>query len=139
MTAPMEINWDDLCKMAGPYPLEAFEFVSEGLGFTVEQIESARLEEEWGFVGMEGPHVSGQELCLGLRDFAIKQYGLLAPMVLRHWNVNQTVDFGRIVFAMIDFGLMKKNDSDSIEDFQGVFEFDEAFARDCIIDRISSN
>jgi len=69
--------------------------------------------------------VSGQQLCLGLRDFAIKQYGLLAKTLLSRWNIKSTEDFGHIVYAMVDAGLMRKNDDDSLDDFRGVFDFDD--------------
>ena len=133
-----EVDFGALQKTAGPYPLEAFEFVREGLGFTVEQLQQIRGEPL--IMGdEEDRHVSGQELCLGLRDFAIRQYGLMAPAVLHHWNVRRTSDFGRIVFAMIDYGLMRKNDRDSIEDFQDVFDFDIEFDRDRVLAMLSSN
>jgi uncharacterized repeat protein (TIGR04138 family) len=47
--------------------------------------------------------------------------------VLERWGIHKTDDFGRIVFAMIDANLMRKSDEDAFEDFQRVFEFDEAF------------
>jgi uncharacterized repeat protein (TIGR04138 family) len=78
----------------------------------------------------ESRHVTGQQLCLGLRDFAIRRYGMMAPAVLRAWNLRSTDDFGRIVFAMIEHGLMSKTADDSLEDFRSVYDFDEAFGRD---------
>jgi uncharacterized repeat protein (TIGR04138 family) len=72
-------------------------------------------------------HISGQQLCLGLRDYAILQYGRLARTVLSSWGVRRTEDFGRIVFAMVEAGWMRKQDDDTIEDFENVFDFDEAF------------
>ena len=63
----------------------------------------------------------------------------MALAVLHHWNVRRTSDFGRIVFAMIDYGLMRKNDRDSIEDFQDVFDFDIEFDRDRVLAMLSSN
>ena len=74
-------------------------------------------------------HVSGQQLCLALRDLAIEKYGLLAGTVLRHWGVHSTSDFGRIVFALVDSGLLSKQPTDSIRDFDNVFDFREAFDR----------
>ena len=56
----------------------------------------------------------------------------MAPAVLKHWNVKRTDDFGRIVFAMVDAGLMTKTPDDSIEDFRGVFDFTEAFSREAL-------
>jgi uncharacterized repeat protein (TIGR04138 family) len=125
-----EIDWNKMIATAGPYPIEAFQFVQQGLGHTVERVE------QYGGLHGEGKHVSGQQLCMGLRDFAIQQYGLLAPVVLRRWNVLRTDDFGRLVFAMVDHGLMSKTDEDTLDDFRGVFDFDEAFARDQVLQQV---
>ena len=64
---------------------------------------------------------------MGLRDYAIEQYGLLARAVLASWGVHRTEDFGRMVFAMIEVGSMSKTPQDTPEDFRGVFDFAEAF------------
>lgn len=37
------------------------------------------------------------------------------------------MDFGKIVFAMVESGIMHKTPEDNIEDFRDVFDFDEAF------------
>jgi uncharacterized repeat protein (TIGR04138 family) len=72
-------------------------------------------------------HVSGRELCWGLRDFALERWGLLARVVLESWRVKDTYDFGKIVFGFIDFDLMRKQPDDDVEDFHEVFSFQEAF------------
>jgi uncharacterized repeat protein (TIGR04138 family) len=74
-------------------------------------------------------HVSGRDLCWGLRDFALERWGLLARVVLEAWRVRNTLDFGRIVFGFIDFEMMRKQPEDTIEDFKDVFAFGEAFDR----------
>lgn len=123
MNAEIALFWDKLKGKAGRFPPEAFCFVQEGLRFTVDKLfENKDIETE------AGRHVSGQELCLGLRDYAIQQYGLLARAVLASWGVTRTEDFGKLVFIMVEAELMKKTDEDSIEDFQGVFDFDEVFS-----------
>ncbi len=116
------LNWKALREKAGPYPPEAFAFVQHGLRYTIEQVRKNDSS-----VPTEGRHVSGQELCLGLRDYALQQYGLLARTVLGRWCIGRTEDFGRIVFAMVEAGLMRKTDEDRMEDFRAVFDFDEAF------------
>lgn len=123
------VNWKAIRQKAGPYPDEAFKFVQEGLRHTAKMVhgESAVRESPSGPVGPER-HVNGAQLCLGLRDFAIQRYGMLARTVLERWSIRKTDDFGRIVFAMIDAGLMRKSEEDSFADFQAVFEFDEAFS-----------
>lgn len=75
----------------------------------------------------ESRHVSGAQLCDGLRDFAIRQYGLLAGTVLRSWGLTSTSDFGNIVFAMIEVGLFRKTQEDTREEFDGLFTIDDAF------------
>jgi uncharacterized repeat protein (TIGR04138 family) len=72
-------------------------------------------------------HVSGRELCWALRDNALKRWGIMARVVLESWSVRSTVDFGRIVFGFIEFDMMRKQDGDSIEDFNEVYNFAEAF------------
>ena len=108
------------------YPAAAFQFVVDGLGFTTERAFGQYLSEGLPLPDMR--HVTGQQLCLGLREFAIERFGMLAPCVLRHWNISRTEDFGRIVYALIEAGRLDKSADDSIEDFHAVFDFDEAFS-----------
>ena len=118
----------DILAKAGPYPLAAYQFVQEGLRYTVRHVHDERVNDP----GLPGAavteHVSGQQLCLGLRDYAIDQYGLLALAVLGHWGIQRTDDFGRMVFAMIEAGAMSKTQQDTPEDFRAVYDFAEAFA-----------
>lgn len=72
-------------------------------------------------------HVSGRDLCWGLRDYAIRRWGMLARQVLESWSVSRTDDFGQIVFGFIELKLMQKQSHDTREDFHDVFDFEEAF------------
>ncbi|MCC7086269.1 MAG: hypothetical protein IT427_14800 [Pirellulales bacterium] len=74
-------------------------------------------------------HLTGQQLCEAIRQFALDQYGLMAKSVLNSWGVKTTGDFGSIVFNLIEAGQMKKTKHDCIDDFDEVFDFDEAFVR----------
>jgi uncharacterized repeat protein (TIGR04138 family) len=113
---------DRVVETVGVYPREAFEFVQAGLAFT-----TAKLGRDQD----EGPrHVSGQELCEGLRRFALEQWGLLASTVLHRWNVRKTADFGVMVYAMIEASLLGRSDDDRIEDFTDVFDFSRHFHAD---------
>ena len=127
------LDLKEMLAAAGPFPIEAFHFVREGLSFTAEKVHNDMevLEEN-------ERHITGQQLCLGLREFAIDRYGLLAPTVFAHWHVTRTVDFGRIVFAMIDQGLMSSTDTDTLEDFRAVYDFEEAFSREELLVRIAN-
>lgn len=123
MSDQVQIDWDSIKSKYGPITPDAFEFVRQGLSHTVQTIHGDVCGDD------ETRNVTGQQLCLGLRDFAIKQYGLLARTVLERWGITRTDDFGRIVFAMVEIGLMRKTEDDRMEDFRGVYDFEEAFAR----------
>lgn len=100
-----------------PYTLDAFKFVLDALHETVTELDKPR-------------HVSGQELLEGIRLYALKEYGPLAKTVLNYWGIHETEDFGKIVFLLVDIGLLRKQPEDKIEDFRNVYSFDQAFAVD---------
>ena len=112
------------------YPIDAFLFVQRGLDFTVTRLHGKRKAFEILAEpdDDESRHISGQQLCYGLRDYAIEQYGLLAKAVLRRWRITRSEDFGQIVFAMVEGQIMRKTDHDCIDDFNNVFDFADAFA-----------
>lgn len=109
---------DDLLQrirsLQSEFDERAFLFVLAGL----EYCQRRRTERG---------HISGRELAESCRDFAMEQFGLTARTVLEHWNVHSTQDIGRVVFQLIDVGLLMKQESDKIEDFDSVFDFGEAF------------
>lgn len=123
----------------GLYPVEAFEFVQLGLSFTVNRIHGKDASTSQGGSPSQGAspsqggspsqsrHVTGQQLCEGLRDYALQQWGLLAKTVLGRWNVTSTLDFGRIVFSLVAGGLLKTTEGDTLEDFRNVYDFKTAF------------
>ncbi|MBT8405274.1 MAG: hypothetical protein KJP18_15530 [Gemmatimonadetes bacterium] len=74
-------------------------------------------------------HISGSELALGVRDLALERFGPLARTVLEHWGIHATDDVGRIVFALVECGVLVKQDEDRLEDFRDVYDFEEAFER----------
>jgi uncharacterized repeat protein (TIGR04138 family) len=97
----------------------AYYFVRQALDHTLK----AR-----GAASGEAPrHVSGPELLEGIRDYALEQYGPLALTVLRNWNIRECGDFGEIVFQLVDYGVLGKTEQDRREDFDGVYDFEEAF------------
>jgi uncharacterized repeat protein (TIGR04138 family) len=110
----------DVVDELGLYPPQAFDFVQRGLVYTVDRIHENALPGACR-------HVTGEELCLGLLEYAQLQWGLMAGAVLRRWNIFATIDFGRIVFAMVDNGYMAKTEQDSIDDFRNVYDFRSAF------------
>jgi len=106
---------DEICSKDERYKPDAYEFVLQGLTFTQKKFKKTT-------------HVSGIQLAHGLRDFAINQYGALAHRVLTYWGINQTEDFGNIVFSLIEKKLLSKTQEDRLTDFALVYDFKEAFA-----------
>ena len=96
------------------YKPEAYLFVMAALHFTVSALPEPR-------------HVTGQELLEGIRIYGLDQFGPLTRQVFEHWGVKTTLDFGRIVFALVEQKLLGKNKEDSLCDFEGGFDFSKAF------------
>ena len=104
------------------YKPDAYEFLMHVLGFTQQKLKR------------QG-HLTAKELLDGLRDFAIEQYGPMAKTVLNHWGLKRTEDIGNIVFNMIEKKMLSKTESDSLDDFKNVYDFQEAFGK--VLDNIT--
>jgi len=74
--------------------------------------------------------MTGQQLCEAIRQYSISQFGYMAKTVLNSWGLKETLDFGEVVYNLIDIGMMRKSESDSKEDFAGVYDFDSVFVDD---------
>ncbi|HEX5724428.1 MAG TPA: Minf_1886 family protein [Longimicrobiaceae bacterium] len=107
---------DRLRKQFPTYHDTAYLFVLAGLHYTIERLAETR-------------HITGRELAEGCRDLALDRYGLMARSVLEFWGIRSTRDLGEIVFALVECGVLVKQDEDSLDDFDGVFCFMEAFER----------
>lgn len=96
------------------YKFEAYSFVMAALHHTVSKLPKSR-------------HVTGQELLHGIREYALEQFGPMARTVLNYWGIFETVDFGKIVFALVEVGILRKQPEDKLEDFEKVYDFKQAF------------
>jgi uncharacterized repeat protein (TIGR04138 family) len=65
----------------------------------------------------------------GLRVYALDQFGPLTKTVLNAWGIHRCADFGEIVFNLIEYNMFSKTDQDRREDFEEVFEFEDAFVK----------
>ena len=101
------------------YDLDAYMFIKDALDFTVQILSKPT----------EGPdrHVSGKELLDGVRRYAIDRFGPMAKTVLEYWGVTTSRDFGEIVFNMVEHGILGKTEEDNREDFDGGYDFSDAF------------
>ncbi len=111
----------ELLQQDQRYHIEAYQFVREALAYAQEIMKLA-TEGEPG-----EHHITGQQLCEAIRQYALDQYGFMAMTVLNSWGVYSTGDFGEIVYNLIRIKHMKKSASDRREDFDDVYEFARAF------------
>jgi len=96
------------------YTVEAYVFVRDALDHTTGKLEKPR-------------HVSGRELLEGIREYALKEFGPVSKRVLSEWGILECLDFGHIVFNLVNAGLLGKTEKDSINDFMDGYDFTEAF------------
>ena len=113
---------DDIIRDDARYPPRAYAFLRDGLTKAGQEIYGETPTNPRG-----ERHVTGEQLCLALRDLAIERWGMLAPTVLENWNIRATIDFGNMVYLLIQHGIMKKTEEDSIEHFRDVFDFEKGF------------
>ena len=105
---------EKICRRKTRFKPDAYYFVIAGLQYTVSQLPESR-------------HITGQELSQGLRCYGLEQFGPLASTVFDHWGIRGTEDFGAIVFTLVNARLLRKTETDSLDDFREVYDFCQAF------------
>lgn len=116
----MDDDFRQLANRDGRYSPQAYKFLLEALPHA---IRLAGKEEATG----ADRHVTGQQVLEGLRAHALELFGPLAAQVWRSWGVSETLDWGRIVYVLVDARLLNRQDSDTLEDFRDGFDFDQVF------------
>jgi uncharacterized repeat protein (TIGR04138 family) len=105
---------DQLQERNPRFHARSYLFVLEALHSVIRSLDAPR-------------HISGRELTEGIREVAIGRYGRLARTVLEHWGIHETGDVGRVVFALVEQGILIRQEEDRPEDFVDLFDFEEAF------------
>jgi uncharacterized repeat protein (TIGR04138 family) len=114
----------ELLQQDQRFHLEAYQFVREALAYAQEIL---KMPHQPTPVTEGERHLTGQQLCEAIRQYALDQYGFMTKTVLNNWGVFSTGDFGEIVYNLIRIKQMKKSDSDRREDFDDVYDFESAF------------
>ncbi len=104
----------DIALRYGMFREPAYAFVLEGLELATRGQPAPR-------------HVSGGDLLDAVKTLARDRYGVMAADVLESWGVRSTLDFGHIVFQLVEDGLLNKQDEDSLADFIDRFDFRQVF------------
>lgn len=98
---------------------QAYLFLKDSLDFTLKRA----AENNKG----KARHVSGPELLEGFRDLALQEFGPMAATLMDEWGLKESGNVGEIVFLLINEEVFGKQESDTLEDFQNVFDFHQAF------------
>jgi uncharacterized repeat protein (TIGR04138 family) len=113
-----------ICKEDARYDRKAYSFTREGLDYAVKELKKKDAERS-----RQSLHVTGTELLMGIRAFALDQYGPLTLTVLNSWGITRCGDFGEIVFNLIEYNVFSKTENDRREDFGEVYTFEDAFVK----------
>ena len=97
----------------------AYYFIREALDHTLKCMEKNNQDK--------GGHVSGNELLEGIREYALERFGPMTLTLMDHWNIRKCRDFGEIVFNLVEHGILGRTENDSLEDFEGGYDFQQAF------------
>jgi len=121
MTPSFRETVNAICQKDGRYPPEAYAFLVEALDVTLKTLLKDDPEH--------GKHVSGKELLEGIRSHALAEFGPMTHTVFAEWGIRTTLDFGEIVFNLVETGRLGKTETDSVEDFRDVYSFEKEFLK----------
>jgi uncharacterized repeat protein (TIGR04138 family) len=107
---------DQICAVDPRYKSDAYEFLMEALAHTQKKFKRSK-------------HVTGEELLEGIKQLLMHKFGPLTLLVLKHWGITSTEDFGNIVFRLVDNKILSKDSDDKVDSFQNGYDFNEVFDR----------
>jgi uncharacterized repeat protein (TIGR04138 family) len=88
----------------GRFGAEAYLLVMEALDHTMAILGEHR-------------HVTAGELLEGFCAHAKRMYGILALAVVQKWGIESGADVGRIVYQLVEAGVLRTQEGDRFEDF----------------------
>ena len=101
------------------FPRGAYFFMQEAVSYTLDSLSKDKKRRQ--------RHISGQQLCEGIRKYLLNQFGPMAIDVLGEWRITSTRDFGIIVFNMVKHNVLSARKEDSVDDFDDVYDFYQEF------------
>ena len=105
-----------ICDKDPKYRPGAYEFVMEALSYSQRKFKRIK-------------HVTGTELLEGIKELLMIRFGHMALLVLNHWGIKNTEDFGNIVFNLVQERILSKDNEDHIDSFRNGYDFQEVFDR----------
>jgi uncharacterized repeat protein (TIGR04138 family) len=126
----VELDLQDLIRIDPRYPIEAYDFVYDAVSFTQELLGRDPCEADDPDTDY---HISGEELTRGACELAVQEFGLMASVVFRMWNVRRTDDIGEIVFNLIKAQKLSQSENDEIQDFQNLFDLEKVLNEEFVL------
>lgn len=103
-----------ICARDQRYHPASYEFVMEALSFSQKKFKKSK-------------HVTGHELLQGIKALLLKKFGPMTMNVLDYWGIKQTDDFGNIVYRLVEYKILSKDEQDHYESFKNAYDFTEVF------------
>lgn len=87
---------------------DAYDFLRAGLDHASEHYGKKE----------KATHLTAEQLYAGACSYALSEYGPLAYKVLSFWGIQTNVDFGKVVYNLIEVGVFGKQKGDKQEEFE---------------------
>ena len=91
--------------------IECFEFVREAMLRALNTPGHSTDEK-----------VDAEGLCRSLLELSIDRYGAAGKDRLIEWGIKTSEDLGAIAYQFIEVGIFHRSESDSLEQFEGLFD-----------------
>jgi len=79
------------------------------------------------YLGENGHHMSAADILEEFKERALDQYGPLTYTVLTEWGVKSCEDIGEMMFNLVEFHRVARDENDTPESFLGGYDFKETF------------
>jgi uncharacterized repeat protein (TIGR04138 family) len=129
MTTP-DRDLAEVARSNPQYAYEAYEFVLlQALRHTQKLLGRAPAEPEGEQLEAAQLDVSSAELLEGIRDLALREFGMMARTVFHRWGIDRTDDIGRIVFNLVEGGMIIMTEEETLDHFHNVYDLDEVLVK----------
>jgi len=79
------------------------------------------------YLGESGGHISSSDIMEEFRQTVLDQFGPMSYTVLSEWGLKRTEDIGEMMFNLVESRRVRKDDTDSADDFAAGYDFKEEF------------
>ena len=106
--------------------------IAQAAGCSVDAVmfvADAAAGARWLASAPRGAQITARQICGSIRAHAMWYFNDKAEAMelLAEWGIRRSEDAGRIIFAMVEKGLLKAGNEDSIDQFNGLFTLDSLF------------